>query len=131
DQLAALMLRYAMPAIYSTREFAIAGGVMSYGPSIRDAWSCPVQANKRKLAVRSCSSESCQKATSGSPHLSTSSARQAPEQEVCTDHSSSESRDASSLVTITTRARAGSSLLAFLLAMSSAKAGKAQVWPAR
>jgi putative ABC transport system substrate-binding protein len=27
-----------MPAIYSVREFAVAGGLMSYGPSITDAW---------------------------------------------------------------------------------------------
>jgi putative ABC transport system substrate-binding protein len=38
DKLAALMLRHALPAIYSVREFAAAGGLMSYGPSITDAW---------------------------------------------------------------------------------------------
>ena len=38
DQLAALMLRHAVPAIYSTREFAVASGLISYGPSIADAW---------------------------------------------------------------------------------------------
>jgi putative ABC transport system substrate-binding protein len=38
DQLAALMLRHAVPTIYSTREFAVAGGLISYGPSIGDAW---------------------------------------------------------------------------------------------
>ena len=38
DQLAALMLRYRVLAIYSTREFALAGGLISYGPSIADAW---------------------------------------------------------------------------------------------
>jgi putative tryptophan/tyrosine transport system substrate-binding protein len=38
DKLATLMLRYALPAIYSVREFAVAGGLMSYGPSIADAW---------------------------------------------------------------------------------------------
>jgi ABC-type uncharacterized transport system substrate-binding protein len=38
EQLAALMLRYRVPAIYSTREFALAGGLISYGPSIADAW---------------------------------------------------------------------------------------------
>ena len=38
DRLAALMLRHAVPAIYSTREFAVAGGLMSYGPSIADSW---------------------------------------------------------------------------------------------
>jgi putative tryptophan/tyrosine transport system substrate-binding protein len=27
-----------VPAIYGAREFAEAGGLMSYGPSIRDAW---------------------------------------------------------------------------------------------
>jgi putative ABC transport system substrate-binding protein len=38
DKLAALMLRHALPAIYSVREFAVAGGLISYGPSIADAW---------------------------------------------------------------------------------------------
>jgi ABC-type uncharacterized transport system substrate-binding protein len=38
DQLAALTLRHAVPAIYSVREFALAGGLISYGPSIADAW---------------------------------------------------------------------------------------------
>ena len=38
DKLAALMLRYTLPAIYSVREFAVAGGLVSYGPSIAEAW---------------------------------------------------------------------------------------------
>jgi putative ABC transport system substrate-binding protein len=37
-KLVALMLRHALPAIYSVREFAVAGGLISYGPSIADAW---------------------------------------------------------------------------------------------
>ena len=37
DQLAALSLRHAMPAIYQFREFAAAGGLLSYGASLLDA----------------------------------------------------------------------------------------------
>jgi putative ABC transport system substrate-binding protein len=37
EQLAALSLRHAVPAIYSVREFAAAGGLMSYGGSSTDA----------------------------------------------------------------------------------------------
>jgi putative tryptophan/tyrosine transport system substrate-binding protein len=37
-QLAALSLRHEMPAIYVNRDFAEAGGLMSYGASQADAW---------------------------------------------------------------------------------------------
>jgi putative ABC transport system substrate-binding protein len=38
DKLATLALRHAMPAIYQRREFAEAGGLMSYGASFRDVF---------------------------------------------------------------------------------------------
>jgi putative tryptophan/tyrosine transport system substrate-binding protein len=38
DKLAMLALRHAVPAIYQTRDFAEAGGVMSYGGSLSDGY---------------------------------------------------------------------------------------------
>jgi len=38
EQLAALTVRHRMPAIYPLREFAAAGGLISYGASPSDAW---------------------------------------------------------------------------------------------
>ena len=38
EQLAALTVRHAVPAISLSREFAVAGGLMSYGSSVRDSY---------------------------------------------------------------------------------------------
>ena len=38
DQLIALTMRHAIPAIYFEREYTVAGGLMSYGPSLRDVF---------------------------------------------------------------------------------------------
>ena len=45
NQLAALALRYALPAIFQFREFAEAGGLMSYGNSLAEQYrqSCVKQ----------------------------------------------------------------------------------------
>jgi putative tryptophan/tyrosine transport system substrate-binding protein len=38
EQLVALASRHAVPAIYFWREFVVAGGLISYGPSLTDTW---------------------------------------------------------------------------------------------
>ena len=38
EQLAALASRHSIPTLYSRREFAAAGGLVSYGPSLDDAY---------------------------------------------------------------------------------------------
>jgi ABC-type uncharacterized transport system substrate-binding protein len=38
EQLAALALRHAVPTIYQNRDFAVAGGLLSYGADSRDAF---------------------------------------------------------------------------------------------
>jgi len=38
DQVVALAARYSIPAIYEGREFAMAGGLASYGTSLSDAY---------------------------------------------------------------------------------------------
>jgi putative tryptophan/tyrosine transport system substrate-binding protein len=38
DRLAALAAKYRLPASYSWREFATAGGLISYGTSVREVW---------------------------------------------------------------------------------------------
>jgi putative ABC transport system substrate-binding protein len=38
DQIAALAVRHALPTIYYLREFALAGGLLSYGPSVTEGY---------------------------------------------------------------------------------------------
>jgi putative ABC transport system substrate-binding protein len=38
EQIFALASRYAVPAMYDTREYVAAGGLISYGPRVADMW---------------------------------------------------------------------------------------------
>jgi hypothetical protein len=38
DQLVGLAARHAMPAMYHLREMAVAGGLISYGPNLTEAY---------------------------------------------------------------------------------------------
>jgi len=47
DQLAALARRYSVPATYHFREFAAAGGLMSYGPDLAETfWQAGILAGR-------------------------------------------------------------------------------------
>ena len=48
-QLAELALRYAVPAIYQHREFAAAGGLMSYGANLTGGYRLAVTYTSRIL----------------------------------------------------------------------------------
>ena len=60
DQLIALTSRHKLPAIYFSRDFVEDGGLMSYGPSINDAYGllgCTRAVSSRVKAHRpSCNS---------------------------------------------------------------------------
>src|SRR5262249_22188171 len=55
-QVAALTARHSVPAIYGYREFAVAGGLMSYGGSLTDTYRTPgiprAQSPTRFLLIR-------------------------------------------------------------------------------
>ena len=38
EQLVSLAAHYAIPALYHAREFALAGGLMSYGPNVAELY---------------------------------------------------------------------------------------------
>jgi putative ABC transport system substrate-binding protein len=64
EQLAALTIRYAMPAIFQYRAFAAAGGLMSYGGSVTDFTDCPAFMSAASSKARNppiCRSSSPQK----------------------------------------------------------------------
>jgi putative ABC transport system substrate-binding protein len=52
ERVAALAVRHALPAAYSLREFAAAGGLMSYGTSITDAYRLAGTYASRRAASR-------------------------------------------------------------------------------
>jgi putative tryptophan/tyrosine transport system substrate-binding protein len=55
DQIVALASRYNIPAIYASREFVAAGGVISYGASAADAYrGAGVYARKNSQRCQAC-----------------------------------------------------------------------------
>ena len=51
EQLAALAQRHAMPAVHQSREFALAGGLLSYGGDTIQGFSGPEYAVQARLPV--------------------------------------------------------------------------------
>jgi putative ABC transport system substrate-binding protein len=50
EQLAALTVRHALPAVYQWHEFTVAGGLLSYGSSVTDVYRQAGAYTGRKLA---------------------------------------------------------------------------------
>jgi putative ABC transport system substrate-binding protein len=61
EQLAALALRHAVPAVYQGRKFAAAGGLASYGGSITDAYRLAGVYAARVLKGEKCQSSRARK----------------------------------------------------------------------
>jgi putative tryptophan/tyrosine transport system substrate-binding protein len=78
-QLATLTARHALPAIFSSREFAEAGGLMSYGPSITDEFRqtgiyCgPSSRARNRPTCRSCAQPSSSSSSTYRPHAHSAS----------------------------------------------------------
>jgi putative ABC transport system substrate-binding protein len=50
DQLVSLVANYKIPTIYAWREIAAAGGLMSYGPSIAEAYQAGIMRRREFIA---------------------------------------------------------------------------------
>jgi hypothetical protein len=61
EQLAALTLRHAVPAIFPFREFAAAGGLVSYGPTLRTLIVLPASTQAGFSRARSLPTSQCNK----------------------------------------------------------------------
>src|SRR5262249_49321045 len=65
-QLAILAARHALPAIHGNREFAEAGGLMSYGPSVTDLFRLVVIFTRRLPKSQPTYRSSCQASSTSS-----------------------------------------------------------------
>jgi putative tryptophan/tyrosine transport system substrate-binding protein len=75
EQLGSLVVRHRLPAVYESREFAVAGGLLSYGTDVADAYRLSGNYTGRILKGEKPADLPVQQATKAELHINLKSAK--------------------------------------------------------